>query len=157
MIRRRRFGFSAAQVERNCSRAPLLARPSANLRANSAALVEADLAAGDRRPEALLVLVEVLRVDPLPLALDDGEPAGDVGRDRNEPRDRRELAAGAALLPAARGGRDARALAVEVGVEEGVQRDRRARCASDAFGTKSTTMPASLRGWMRMMRPIRCW
>jgi hypothetical protein len=35
-MRSRRFGFSAAQVERNCSSAGLLARPSANLRANSA-------------------------------------------------------------------------------------------------------------------------
>ena len=35
-MRRRRFGFSAAQVERNCSSAPLLARPSANFVANSA-------------------------------------------------------------------------------------------------------------------------
>ena len=87
------------------------------------ALVEADLAAGDRRPEALLVLVQVLRVDALPLALDDGEAARDVGRDRDEPRDRRELAAGAALLPAARSGRDAGAFAVEVGVEQGVERD----------------------------------
>src|SRR3954466_16418126 len=26
-----------------------------------------------------------------------------------------------------------------------------------AFGTKSTTTPASLRGCVRMMRPIRCW
>ena len=34
------------------------------------ALLEADLPAGDRRPEALLVVVEVLRVDALPLALD---------------------------------------------------------------------------------------
>ena len=61
------------------------------------ALVEADLAAGDRRPEPLLVVVEELRVDALPLALDDREPAGDVRGDRNEPRRRRELAPGAAL------------------------------------------------------------
>ena len=64
------------------------------------ALVEADLAAGDRRPEALLVVVEEARVDPLPLALDDGEPATDVLCDRHEPRRRRELASCAALLTA---------------------------------------------------------
>ncbi len=123
MIRSRRFGFSAAQVERNCSSAPLLARPSVNLRREVGALVEADLPAGDRGPEPLLVLVEVLRVDPLPLALDDGEAPGDVRSDRDEPRHRRELAARAALLAAARRGRDARSLAVEVGGEQGVERD----------------------------------
>jgi hypothetical protein len=36
VIRNRRFGFSAAQVARKVSSASLLARPSANLRANSA-------------------------------------------------------------------------------------------------------------------------
>src|SRR5207244_13136188 len=86
-------------------------------------LVEADLAACDRGPEPLLVLVEVLRVDPLPLALDDSKPPGDVGRHRHEPRDRRELATGAPLLPPAGCRRDASALAVEVSVEECVQRD----------------------------------
>ena len=45
-----------------------------------------------------------------------------VRGDRDEPRRRRELAAGAALLAPARGRRDARALAVEVGVEQRVQR-----------------------------------
>ena len=68
------------------------------------ALVEPDLPAGDRGPEALLVVVEELRVDALPLSLDDGEPAGDVGRHRDEPRRRRELPPGPALLPSPRGG-----------------------------------------------------
>ena len=122
-MRSRRFGFSAAHVERNVSSAALLARPFRELLRELGALVEADLASGDRRPEALLVLVEVLRVDPLPLALDDGEPPRDVGRDGDEPRDRRELPAGAALLAPPRRGRDAGALAVEVGVQERVQRD----------------------------------
>src|SRR4029077_16633268 len=75
------------------------------------ALVEADLPAGDRGPEALLVVVEGLRAGPLPLALDHGEPARDVGRDRNEPRRGRELAAGAPLLATARSRRDPGALA----------------------------------------------
>ena len=93
------------------------------------ALVEADLATGDRRPEALLVVVEELRVDALPLALDDREPPGDVLGDRDEPRRRRELAAGPARGAPARGGRDARALAVEVRVEQRVERD-------DALGVR---------------------
>ncbi len=123
VIRRRRFGILGRAggeelLERALARAALheLAR-------ELGALVEADLAAGDRRPEALLVLVQVLGVDALPLALDDGEAASDVGRDRDEPRNRRELAAGAALLPAARSRRDAGAFAVEVRVEQGVERD----------------------------------
>src|SRR5207245_11286937 len=87
------------------------------------ALVEADLTARDRRPVALLVLVEVLRIDPLPLPLDDTDAPADVGRDRHEPRRRREAAASAALRAAARCRGDASALAVEVGVEERVERD----------------------------------
>src|SRR5581483_2584284 len=79
-------------------------------------LVEAHLPSRDRRPEALLFLVEVLGVDALPLALDHPEPPRDVGRDRHEPRRGRELAARAALDAPARRGGDARALAVEVGV-----------------------------------------
>ena len=74
-MRSRRFGFSAAHVERNCSSAPFPARPSASFFDELGALIEADLAPGDRRPEPLLVLVQVPRVDALPLALDDGEPA----------------------------------------------------------------------------------
>ena len=62
------------------------------------ALVEPDLPAGDRRPEALLVVVEELRIDPLPLALDHREPPGDVGCDGHEPRDGREQPARSALL-----------------------------------------------------------
>src|SRR5262249_59385045 len=54
-------------------------------------LVEAKLAARDLAPELLLVLVEELRVDPLPLARDHHLAAEDVGRDRNEPRGRRQL------------------------------------------------------------------
>ncbi len=51
------------------------------------------------------------------------EAAADVGRHGDEPRRRRELAPRAALVAAARGGEDAGALAVEVGVEQRVQRD----------------------------------
>ena len=76
IIRRRRFGFSAAHVVRNCSSAPFVARPVGELLDELRALLEADLPAGDRRPEALLVVVEVLRVDPLPLALDHARGAG---------------------------------------------------------------------------------
>ena len=123
IMRSRRFGFSAAQVARNCSSAPLRRAALGQLLHERRALVEADLAPGDRRPVALLVLVEEARVDALPLALDHGDAAADVRRDRDEPRRRREPAAGAALRAAARRGRDARALAVEVGVEQRVQRD----------------------------------
>ncbi len=86
-------------------------------------LVEAQLPSGDRRPVALLVVVEELRVDSLPLALDHSEPARDVGGHRDEPRRRREMATSSALHPAARRRRDACALAVEVGVEQRVERD----------------------------------
>src|SRR6187551_381570 len=68
---------------------PSLRKLSRELRA----LVEPDLAPGDRRPEPLLVVVQEPRVDALPLALDDGEPAGDVLRDRDEPRSGREAPA----------------------------------------------------------------
>ena len=123
IIRSRRFGFSAAAVVRNCSSARLARAAVGELLDEARALVEADLAAGDRRPVALLVLVEELRVDALPLALDDRDAAADVGRDRHEPRRRRESPARAALRAAARRRRDARALAVEVRVEERVERD----------------------------------
>src|SRR5215204_4728002 len=86
-------------------------------------LVEPHLAAGDRRPEALFVLVEVAGVDSLPLACDHVEAALDVRRHRDEPRRRRELAAGSAVRPPPGGRRDTRALAVEVGVEQAVERD----------------------------------
>src|SRR5207249_3914413 len=105
-------------LERHLARVPV-----GQLLDERGALVEADLAPGDRRPVALLVLVEVLRVDALPLPLDDPDAAAHVRRDRNEPRRRREAAAGAALRAAARGRRDARALAVEVRVEKRVERD----------------------------------
>jgi hypothetical protein len=95
VIRSRRFGFSAAQTARNVSSAPCGAALGELLR-ELGPLVEAELPPGDRRPVALLVLVQELRVDPLPLALDHGEPARDVRGDRDEPRRRREL-------PAARG------------------------------------------------------
>ena len=120
--RSRRFGFSAAQVKRNCSSAALLAR-ALSFSTSADAVVEAGLAAGDARPEALLLLVEVARVDALPLALDHGEAPVDVGRDRDEPRRGREPAARPPLHAAARRRRDAGALAVEVGAEQRVQRD----------------------------------
>src|SRR5436305_310139 len=103
-------------LERRLARAPVR-----QLLDERSALVEADLAAGDHRPGALLVLVEVLRIYALPLALDDAVAAADVRRDRYEPRRRREAAARAALRAAARRGSDARPLAVEVGVEKRVQ------------------------------------
>ncbi len=52
-----------------------LARARGQLLEERDAVVEASLAAGDPRPEALLLLVEVARVDALPLALDHGEAA----------------------------------------------------------------------------------
>src|SRR5437763_985469 len=72
------------------------------------ALVEADVAAGNRRPVPLLVLVEVARVDPLPLARDHAEPPLPAGGARHEPWRRREPSSGAALLPASRRRRHAR-------------------------------------------------
>ena len=87
------------------------------------ALVEPDLAPGDGRPEALLVVVEEARVDALPLPLDHGEPARHVLRHRHEPRGRREAAPGAAGGAAAGRRRDAGTLTVEVGVEQRVERD----------------------------------
>src|SRR5439155_13785607 len=87
------------------------------------ALVEANVSAGNRRPIALLVLVEEARVDPLPLARDHTEPAFHVGGDGHEPGRRRELPPGAPLLAPPRRRRNACALAVEVGVEQAVQRD----------------------------------
>ena len=53
----------------------------------------------------------------------------DVGRDRDEPVRRRQLAAGAPLRPPPRRRRDPRALPVEVGVEQRVERD-------DALGVR---------------------
>src|SRR5215204_6475991 len=44
------------------------------------ALLEPDLAACDLGPEALLVLVQIAWIDPLPLPPDHAEPALDVGR-----------------------------------------------------------------------------
>ncbi len=87
------------------------------------ALVEAQLASGDLAPELLLVLVEELRVDALPLARDHDLAAEHVGCHRHEPRRRRQLAPRTALHAPARRRRDARALAVEVCVEQRVQRD----------------------------------
>src|SRR5206468_7262081 len=86
-------------------------------------LLEAHLPPGDRGPVPLLVLVEVARVDALPLALDDRETSPDVGRDRDEPRRGRELAPRAAVRPTAGRGCHAGALTVEVGAEQRVQRD----------------------------------
>ena len=74
-----------------------LARARGQLLEQRDAVVEPGLPPGDARPEALLLLVEVARVDALPLALDDGEAAVHVRRDRDEPRRRLELAAGAPL------------------------------------------------------------
>ena len=123
VIRRRRFGFSAAQSRGTVSRQAFDERPSVSFLTNSARSSYRTWRAGDRRPVALLVLVEVARVDALPLALDHGEPAAHVGRHGHEPRRRRQLAARTALHAAARRGRDAGALAVEVGVEQRVERD----------------------------------
>ena len=100
-----------------------LARARGQLLEERDAVVEASLAAGDPRPEALFFLVEVARVDPLPLALDDGEAAVDVGRHRDEPRRRRELPARAPLDAPPRRRRHACALTVEVGAEQRVERD----------------------------------
>src|SRR5207249_20076 len=93
------------------------------------ALVEADLPAGDPRPVALLLVVEETRIDALPFADDHGEAAADVGRHRNEPGRRRQAAARAALHAAARSGSDTGALAIEVCVEQRMERD-------DALGVR---------------------
>ena len=122
IIRRRRFGFSAAQVKRNCSSARLTRPAVGELLDEAVALFESQRPPGERRPVALLVLVEELRVDPLPLARDHPEAALDVGRDRDEPRRRRQLAPRTALHAAPRRRDHAGALAVEVGVEERVER-----------------------------------
>src|SRR5581483_5557980 len=95
------------------------------------AVVEPRLAAGDARPEALLFLVQVPRVDPLPLPLDHGEAAADLRRDRNEQRRRLQLSPGPQLDTAARRRRYARPLAVKVRSEQRVQRD-------DAVGVRRT-------------------
>src|SRR5207253_1315385 len=87
------------------------------------AIVEPRVAPGDAGPESLLLLVEVARVDALPLPLDDREPAADVRRHRDEPGCRRELAPGLALDPAAGRRGDPCALPVEVGAEQRVQGD----------------------------------
>ena len=86
-------------------------------------LVEAHVAPGDRGPVELLVVVEVARVGPLPFARDHGEPALHVRGHRHEPRRRRQFPAGPALDTASRRRGDPRALAVEVGVQQAVQRD----------------------------------
>ena len=88
------------------------------------ALVVAQLAAGDARPQLLLVPRKPRGVDALPLPRDHGEPAARVGRDGYEPARRRELAARTPLDPASRGRCDAGAGTVEVGVDQAVQRDR---------------------------------
>src|SRR5207244_2789642 len=84
------------RLERDLARVPV-----GQLLDKRRALVEADLAPGDRRPVTLLVLVEVLGIDALPLLLDDVDAAAHVRGDRHEPRRRREAAAGAALRAAA--------------------------------------------------------
>ena len=90
VIRSRRFGFSAAQIDEERLERALVGTALGELAREVRALVEADLATGDRRPEALLVVVEELRVDALPLALDHREAPAHVRRDRDEPRRRRE-------------------------------------------------------------------
>src|SRR5581483_5221050 len=77
------------------------------------ALLEPEVAARECRPVALLVLVQVARVDPLPLAGDDAETPLHVRRDGDEPRRRRQLPPRAPLHPPARRRDDARALPVE--------------------------------------------
>ena len=59
----------------------------------------------------------------MPLACDHAEPALDIRRHRDEPRHRGELPARTPLLPSPRRRRHAGALAVEVRVEQAVQRD----------------------------------
>src|SRR5262249_53352074 len=105
-----------------CERAPGGAALRQLLR-EFGALVEAHLAACDRGPVLLLVVVEVLRIDALPLAGDDAEAAPNVGCDGNEPGHRRKLAASPALEASPRGWSDARSLPVKVGIEQAVERD----------------------------------
>ena len=87
------------------------------------ALFETHGAPGERRPVALLLVVEVLRVYPLPLACDDGEAPSHVGSDGDEPRRRRQPAAGVPPEAVARRRSHPGALAVEVRVEQRVQGD----------------------------------
>src|SRR5262249_43483832 len=96
-------------------------------------VVEAGLAAGDARPKALLLLVEVARVDALPFALNHGQAAVHVRGDRDQPRRGRDQAAGLALDAAAWGGRHTGALAVEIGSEKRMQGD-------DAVGVGRTLL-----------------
>ena len=87
------------------------------------ALVEADLPTGNSGPEALLFVVEKFRIDPLPFALDHREPADDVRCHRDEPWRGRQPPPCATLLPPPRCRSDPGAFAVEVRVEQGVERD----------------------------------
>ena len=123
VIRSRRFGFSAAQVERNVSSAPLLARPSVNLRAKSARWskrIWRPAIVAQKRCSSSSRYFGSIRCHSRWMT---ARRRATSGRHGDEPRDRRQLAARAALLAAARRGRDARSLAVEVGAEEPVQRD----------------------------------
>ncbi|OLE01689.1 MAG: hypothetical protein AUG91_00650 [Actinobacteria bacterium 13_1_20CM_4_69_9] len=127
-VRQRHDPQPPVRVLRGARREELLERPlggaaSRQLLDERGALVEANLAAGDRRPVALLLLVQILRIDALPFARDHGKPSSHVRRHGDEPRRRRQLPSRAALHAPARCRRDARAFAVEVRVEERVQRD----------------------------------
>ena len=122
-MRRRRFGFSAAQVARNCSSATLLARPSVNLRANSARWsnrIWRPAIVAQKRCSSSSRYFGSMRCHSRWMT---PSRRATFGCDRNEPRHRGELAPRASLLSPARRGRDAGTLAVEVGVEQGVERD----------------------------------
>ena len=84
-------------------------------------VVGGDPGAGERGPGVLLGVVEVLDRDPPELALEHREPALGVGRDGNHAALDPDLATAAA----AHGPDDDRTAAVDVAVEQAVQRDDR--------------------------------
>ena len=108
--------------------------------------------AGQRRPHVLLAVVEELDRDAPQLTLEDLVPPLFVRRDRDDaPLDAHPPAAAAAHGPD-----DDRAAAVDVAVEQRVQRHDGV-VVLGAGWTKSTTTPASLPGCRRVTRPTRCW
>ena len=122
-MRSRRFGFSAAHVARNCSSAPLLARPSVNLRAKSLRwskrICRPAIVAQNRCSSSSRYFGSI-RCHSRWMTARRRATSGVTGTSHGTGE---SFAPRAALLASARGGRDARALAVEVGVEERVQRD----------------------------------
>ena len=130
VIRRRRFGFSAAQVERNCSSATLLARPSTNFRANStrwSKRICLPAMVAQKRCSSSSRYFGSIRCHSRWITASRRATSGVTGTGHGT---------GESLRRARRccrrrgGGGDTGSLAVEVGVEQGVQGRSRGRCAS---------------------------